>query len=190
VDEEDTDENHCTAEAFLKAQHDKAPKVQPVGIGLFGGVLGYDKLGLPQKLILMLMRSQEGDNRDRDAIREWVDEVRPVLAPSHDQGSSPLDVGRAHSLGWPLTEPGPAAPRVVSVRGSDLKARLRLRTPSPPEFPKGRFFATIESRFRWRALDHATDWPAVAQPVSASTRKQGSPNGPSQKEPGRLDQRR
>jgi menaquinone-dependent protoporphyrinogen oxidase len=76
---EDTEENRCTVDAYLDPVREKVPQVQPVSVGLFAGAMDYKKLPLPLRLVMKGMKSPEGDFRDWEAIRAWVDQVRPAL---------------------------------------------------------------------------------------------------------------
>jgi menaquinone-dependent protoporphyrinogen oxidase len=76
---EDTEENRRQALTFLNPVHEAAPQVQPVDVGLFGGVMDYSKLPLPMRLMMKAMKKAEGDARDWDAIRDWAQGVRPAL---------------------------------------------------------------------------------------------------------------
>lgn len=76
---EDTEEQRREVMGYLEAAREAAPQVEPVGTGLFGGVMDYDKLALPIRLMMKTMKSPEGDYRDWEAIRTWVAEVRPAL---------------------------------------------------------------------------------------------------------------
>ncbi len=75
----DTEENRVTVKAYLDAAREKAPQVQAVDVGLFAGVMDYKKISLPMKLLLKAMKTEEGDFRDWDAIREWALALRPAL---------------------------------------------------------------------------------------------------------------
>jgi menaquinone-dependent protoporphyrinogen IX oxidase len=59
---------------------EKTPLVRPVSIGYFGGKLDYGTLKLLPKLFTkLIIRGVEGDYRNWDAIREWVEVIRPQL---------------------------------------------------------------------------------------------------------------
>jgi menaquinone-dependent protoporphyrinogen oxidase len=59
---------------------EKAPLVKPVSVGFFGGKLDYSTLKLlPKLFVKLIIRGVEGDYRNWDVVREWVDEVRPKL---------------------------------------------------------------------------------------------------------------
>jgi len=76
----DATEDHCRqVDAYVDQMREKAPQVEPVGVGLFAGALDYKKLPLPLRLVMKGMKAEEGDFRDWDAIREWTDELRPAL---------------------------------------------------------------------------------------------------------------
>ena len=76
---EDTPENRAEAMTFLAPLREKAPQVQPVDVGLFGGVVDYDTLSLPFKLILKLRKEPAGDHRDWEKIRAWALDTREAL---------------------------------------------------------------------------------------------------------------
>jgi menaquinone-dependent protoporphyrinogen oxidase len=76
---EDTEENRSTVAAYLDPVREKVPQVEPVDVGLFAGAMDYKKLPLPLRLVMKGMKAEEGDYRDWDAIRTWVDQVRPEL---------------------------------------------------------------------------------------------------------------
>jgi menaquinone-dependent protoporphyrinogen oxidase len=76
---DDTEENRCQVETYVDQMREKAPQVQPLEVGLFAGKMDFKALSLPLKLIVKAMKSEEGDYRDWDAIREWAASVRPVL---------------------------------------------------------------------------------------------------------------
>jgi menaquinone-dependent protoporphyrinogen oxidase len=76
---EDTEEQRAEVLGYLEAAREAAPQVEPVDIGLFGGVMDFDKLVLPIRLMMKAMKSPEGDYRDWDAIQAWMAQVRPAL---------------------------------------------------------------------------------------------------------------
>ncbi len=69
---DDTEENRCTVAAYLDALRARTPKVQPVDVGLFPGVLDPRRLSLLPRLIMRAMKAPEGDYRDWDAVRGWA----------------------------------------------------------------------------------------------------------------------
>ena len=75
----DTEENRSTVKTYLDAAREKAPQVQPLDVGLFAGALDYKKISLPFRLGLKMMKSEAGDFRDWEAVREWASGLRPVL---------------------------------------------------------------------------------------------------------------
>jgi menaquinone-dependent protoporphyrinogen oxidase len=77
--QEDTEENRRQAGAYLNQLQEKAPAVEPVGRGLFGGAMEYIKLPLPLRLMMKAMKKPEGDFRDWEAIRAWAVGLAPVL---------------------------------------------------------------------------------------------------------------
>lgn len=78
---EDTEENQCTVEAYLDTVHQKFPQIKPVDVGLFAGVMDFKKLPLPKKLIVKAMKISEGDYRNWEAIRTWVENLPPTFLP-------------------------------------------------------------------------------------------------------------
>ena len=77
---EDTEENRCTVDAYLNPAREQAPQVQPVDVGLFAGALLFKKLGFLPRLILKVMKAEEGDTLDPDAIRTWASGLRSALS--------------------------------------------------------------------------------------------------------------
>jgi menaquinone-dependent protoporphyrinogen oxidase len=74
-----TEENRCQVETYVDQMREKAPQVQPLEVGLFAGKMDFKALPLPLKLIVKAMKSEEGDFRDWDAIREWAASIVPLL---------------------------------------------------------------------------------------------------------------
>ena len=74
-----TDENRRQAEVFVDQMRAKAPHVEPVGVGLFAGQMDFKTVPFLLRLIVKAMKTEEGDFRDWDAIREWAASVRPAL---------------------------------------------------------------------------------------------------------------
>jgi len=59
---------------------EKAPLVRPISVGFFGGKFDYSTLKfLPKLFVKLIIRGVAGDYRNWDAIRTWVDEIRPEL---------------------------------------------------------------------------------------------------------------
>jgi menaquinone-dependent protoporphyrinogen oxidase len=82
---EDTEENRCTAAAFLDKIRQRTPEVEPVDTGLFAGTVltegeDYEKLSwLMRMFVKKIGSSQTEDHRDWEAIRAWAIELRPKL---------------------------------------------------------------------------------------------------------------
>lgn len=81
---QDSDQNRQEASRYLDALRKKAPSVQPVSLGLFGGALNmdtpeYKKLAWPLRLVMKLRKAQNCDYRDWDKIRAWTSEIMPLL---------------------------------------------------------------------------------------------------------------
>ncbi len=77
--QQDTEENRCTAKGYLDALSRKAPQVQPVDVGLFGGLLDLERLSGLTKKVMASDQFPKGDFRDWEAIRAWAAHVRPLL---------------------------------------------------------------------------------------------------------------
>lgn len=76
---------------YARKLHELAPRVAPVMVGRFAGALDYSKLSAAPRLLLRVLmavlRVEEGDYRDWEAIRSWTNEVaasigRAVRKPS------------------------------------------------------------------------------------------------------------
>jgi menaquinone-dependent protoporphyrinogen IX oxidase len=73
-------ERFTTVAAYLEPALTKAPQVKPVSAGFFAGKLDYGRLNLFQKLFVrIIIRGEEGDFRDWNAIRAWAGEVHEAL---------------------------------------------------------------------------------------------------------------
>ena len=75
----DTEENRTQVAAYVDQMREKAPQVEPVGVGLFAGKMDYKVLSLPLRLIMKAMKSEEGDYRNWETISEWAEGIRPAL---------------------------------------------------------------------------------------------------------------
>ena len=79
--QEDTEACRLQAQEFADQMIAAAPSVQPVDTGLFGGLMDYERISwLLRLLIQHVIKQQEGDARDWDAIRAWAKELEPALA--------------------------------------------------------------------------------------------------------------
>jgi menaquinone-dependent protoporphyrinogen oxidase len=59
----------------------KAPQVKPVSVGFFGGKLDYGQLSLwPKLFVKIIIRGEEGDYRNWEAIRAWATNLRAMLS--------------------------------------------------------------------------------------------------------------
>jgi menaquinone-dependent protoporphyrinogen oxidase len=73
-------EKFTTVATYLEPALTKAPQVKPVSAGFFAGKLDYGRLNIFQKLFVrIIIRGEEGDFRDWNAIRAWADEVHQAL---------------------------------------------------------------------------------------------------------------
>jgi len=71
-----TEENRQKASRFLDPVRSDVPEVVPIDIGLFAGVLDYDKLSFVVRLVMKAKMKDrgvdEGDYRDWSSIRSWA----------------------------------------------------------------------------------------------------------------------
>jgi menaquinone-dependent protoporphyrinogen oxidase len=78
----DTEETRREAAAFLDPLREQLPRVQPLGLGLFAGVLDFSKLPFLYRFVWPLTagrQASEGDYRDWEAIRAWAGDLHPKL---------------------------------------------------------------------------------------------------------------
>lgn len=75
-------ERRTTPAAYLRGPLKKAPAVKPVSAGIFKGKINYNRLGFfPRLFVRFLIRAEEGDYRNWDAITAWAQDLRGKLAP-------------------------------------------------------------------------------------------------------------
>jgi menaquinone-dependent protoporphyrinogen oxidase len=78
-----TEKAEHRALAYSDKLYALVPQVKPISVGRFAGVLDYGKMPLGFRLIAkgiyIIFRVQEGDYRDRDAIRAWTKDVHSKL---------------------------------------------------------------------------------------------------------------
>ncbi|MFC1975035.1 flavodoxin domain-containing protein [Chloroflexota bacterium] len=73
-------EKHGTPAGYLTPVLEKVPKVKPVSVGFFGGKLDYSQLSIfPKLFVKIIIRGQEGDFRNWEAIRTWAASLNSVL---------------------------------------------------------------------------------------------------------------
>ncbi|HEX2965465.1 MAG TPA: flavodoxin domain-containing protein [Syntrophorhabdaceae bacterium] len=76
---EDTPENRKKTLAYLNPVLNIAPNVQPVDIGLFGGVIDFNKLSFVDRSVLKIRGVAEGDFRDWTSVRKWAFDVASIF---------------------------------------------------------------------------------------------------------------
>jgi menaquinone-dependent protoporphyrinogen oxidase len=76
---DDTEEGRAQVAFYVDQMRARAPQVQPVDVGLFAGKVDPETLPLPSRLIVKALKSEEGDFRDWETIREWASSVVPAL---------------------------------------------------------------------------------------------------------------
>ena len=77
---EDTEANRNEASSYMKKLYSKVPEFKPVELGLFGGVVNFDKLPfLFRKMFENSNEITEGDFRDWDKINLWALETSDKL---------------------------------------------------------------------------------------------------------------
>jgi menaquinone-dependent protoporphyrinogen oxidase len=79
----DTPENRNNVRGFLNPVLESIPEVKPLDIGLFAGVLDYEKYNIVTSIIMKRKMKKygipEGDFRNWDHIRGWARSLRPML---------------------------------------------------------------------------------------------------------------
>ncbi len=69
---EDTAEHRQQVAAYLNKLHETYPHIQPVDEGYFAGVMDFNKLSWIFRTMMKVMKLEEGDYRDEEAIRAWA----------------------------------------------------------------------------------------------------------------------
>jgi len=77
---DNTAENRSKVMAYLDPVRKEAPKIQPVGMGLFPGAVNFSQLSFVNKMILKAKGVSEGDYRDWLAVKAWASTVGPTLS--------------------------------------------------------------------------------------------------------------
>ena len=85
LDVNETEKAIKQAKEYSEKLYDIAPEVKPISVGEFAGVLDYSKISFLSSLLLKFYlvilrikektRVKEGDYRDWDAIRSWVESI-------------------------------------------------------------------------------------------------------------------
>ena len=60
-------------------ESEQQPRLQPVSNGIFAGRIDFSKLPFFYRTIAKMMKAEEEDRRDWDAIRAWAGEMAPQL---------------------------------------------------------------------------------------------------------------
>jgi menaquinone-dependent protoporphyrinogen oxidase len=60
-------------EDAIRRARQAVPEVEPLATGMFVGALDKRKLALPLRWLMTLMRAEEGDFRDAEAMRRWAE---------------------------------------------------------------------------------------------------------------------
>jgi menaquinone-dependent protoporphyrinogen oxidase len=76
---DDTPENRKKTLAYLDPVHKAAPNIKPVDIGLFAGVIDFNKLSFMDRSMLKVRGASEGDFRNWAAIKKWATDIAPML---------------------------------------------------------------------------------------------------------------
>ncbi|MBN1582059.1 MAG: flavodoxin domain-containing protein [Anaerolineae bacterium] len=73
-------ERFTTISHYLQSVLERAPLVKPISAAFFAGKLDYGALNLFGRLFVqVIIGAKEGDYRNWDTIRAWVDSVSPML---------------------------------------------------------------------------------------------------------------
>jgi menaquinone-dependent protoporphyrinogen oxidase len=82
----DTPENRAKVMAYLDPVWRDAPKVKPVAVGLFPGVVDFSKLSFFTSAMLQAKGIEEGDYRNLPAVKRWASEAGPGLLAARQRG--------------------------------------------------------------------------------------------------------
>jgi menaquinone-dependent protoporphyrinogen oxidase len=80
---DDTAESRSQVLSYLDPVRERAPDVEPVDVGMFGGDVPmagavFEQMPLPMQNVIRAMGG-EGDHRDWNLIKSWTERVRPAL---------------------------------------------------------------------------------------------------------------
>lgn len=84
---DDTEESRRTVLAYIEPVLQKAPKIKPVGLGLFAGSLDPARQLLP---MLQPELAPHGDYRNWEVIRAWAEEICPALLAESAEPGEPI----------------------------------------------------------------------------------------------------
>lgn len=73
---DDTSETRCRAQGFVNDIRKTLPGVEPVSVGLFGGLVDYRRFSHLMRWMAKRMKIAEGDYRNWKAVREWAAGVK------------------------------------------------------------------------------------------------------------------
>jgi menaquinone-dependent protoporphyrinogen oxidase len=76
---EDTAEKRSEASAYLDPVRNEFPRIKPVDIGLFAGMVDYHRLSFAYGTILKLKKIPSGDFRNWEAVNAWAAKTGPLL---------------------------------------------------------------------------------------------------------------
>ena len=85
---DDTPQNREKALAYLDPVREDAPRVKPLAVGLFPGVVDYNKLGFMHRTILSAKGVTEGDYRNPTAVKSWASDLEPKLVAARTRGGA------------------------------------------------------------------------------------------------------
>lgn len=79
---EDTTDNRETVTAYMDVLKQRVRSYKPVSVGLFGGVIDYNKLPFYMRFFFQKSDDlKEGDYRDWDKINQWAEEAVHLMLP-------------------------------------------------------------------------------------------------------------
>ena len=80
---EDTPDNRDTVTAYMDILKQRVRSYKPVSVGLFGGVIDYNKLPFYMRFFFQKTDDlAEGDYRDWDKILQWAEDVTRQMVPA------------------------------------------------------------------------------------------------------------
>jgi menaquinone-dependent protoporphyrinogen oxidase len=84
---DDSSEARCKAEGFVRDMRKHLPDVEPVDVGLFGGMVNLKNFPPLMRWMAKRMKIPEGDFRNWDAIRKWALNLKTLLKTVPDSKS-------------------------------------------------------------------------------------------------------
>jgi len=79
---ENTKENRCLASKFIQTLKQKAPLIDPISVGLFGGMINVRNFSIIMRWLIRFMNLPQGDFRDWNSIEQWAVQTGSLIQAS------------------------------------------------------------------------------------------------------------